>query len=51
LKSREQLFRLTVAEVSAHDLLTPLFLGCGEAKYHGGRAWWGKVAYIMVSRK
>jgi hypothetical protein len=28
-----------------------LFLGCGEAEYYGIRAWWSKVAHLIVARK
>jgi hypothetical protein len=36
---RKDLFWLVVSEVSVHDQLTALFLGCGEAEEHGRRAW------------
>lgn len=33
----------TVSEVSVHSQWSPLFLGCTEAKYNGGRAWQSTV--------
>jgi hypothetical protein len=48
---RKDLFWLMVSEVLGHDQLDPLFLGCSETEHHGGRAWWYKVAHLMVPRK
>jgi hypothetical protein len=38
------------AEVSIHGQLALLFLGHGETKHLGGRAWESKVAHFIVAR-
>jgi hypothetical protein len=40
-----------VSEVSVHGQPASLFLDCGEAEHHGGKAWRSKVAHLLLVRK
>jgi hypothetical protein len=40
-KRRTDLFRLRVSEVS---------MVSGEAKHHGGRAWWSPVVHLIIAK-